>query len=254
MRYDVLLTDIGNHPAQIAHAIMDTIQALAPVVPVFNLSRAEMWLAHTPILLRRGVDGNDARQMQEHYEKLGAAVALIPSLLFFPKDTADISDWRNEWFSEHLVALHERILSDWAQEASVQEGYRFSFLPTLGIDITMRVWEAQENVYAVARRSIGSLGPSPGPPAQNITWTPALDEWDALRHAMMDYRFWESQSWNTVPEGYSIIGTTHWVVEGWKRDQYHVLVDQTPNEGAAREIGLMLLNLLPDDFTKPYIE
>ena len=118
----------------------------------------------------------------------------------------------------------------------------------------MRVWEAQENVYAVARRSIGSLGPAPGPPAQNITWIPSLDDWDALRHAMSDYHFWESQSWNTVPEGYTIIGTTHWVVEGWKHAQYHVLVDQTPNEGAAREVGLMLLNLLPDEFTKPYIE
>lgn len=253
MRYDVLLTNVGSQSAIITTHVMEMIQGLAPV-PVVNLDRVENWLVHVPILLRRGISGDDARDIQQQFEKLGAAVAIIPTRLFFPSECEDITDWRNEWFSEHLVALHERVFSEWAQEAAVQEGYRFSFLPALGVDVTVRVWESHENVYAVARRSIGSVGPMPGPPAQNFTWTPSLDEWDALRYAMNDYRFWESQSWNTVPDGYSIIGTTHWIVEGYRSARYHVLVDQTPNEGAAREVGLMLLDLLPDNFTKPYIE
>jgi hypothetical protein len=63
---------------------------------------------------------------------------------------------------------------------------------------------------------------------------------------MRSHHFWNSDSWDTVPAGYVVLDSTHWVVEGWRDKQYHVLVDQTPDEGAAREVGLLLLGLLPE--------
>jgi hypothetical protein len=57
-----------------------------------------------------------------------------------------------------------------------------------------------------------------------------------------------------VPDGYVVLDSAHWVVEGWRDRRYHVLVDQTPDEGAAREVGLLLFELLPDEFKQPQAE
>jgi hypothetical protein len=253
MKYDVLLIELGKDELSVALAVMNSIQQNLPLT-VVNVNRARDWLAHLPVLLRRGISGDEARHLQQRYEQLGAALAIIPSQLFFPEAATDMSAWHNEWFSEHLVALHERILSDWATDSQVDEAYRFSYLPSFGTDMTIRLWQSHEYLYANARRSIGRIGPSPGPPAQEVYWNPTPDEWETLIEAMQSHKFWESDSWDTVPEGYVVFHNTHWVMEGWREAQYHVLVDQTPNEGAAREVGLLLLNLVPDYFIPPIME
>ncbi|MCH7567301.1 MAG: hypothetical protein IH787_06560, partial [Nitrospirae bacterium] len=81
-----------------------------------------------------------SREMQQRYEQVGATVAIMLTRLFFPEETPGISRWRNEWFSAHLMALHETVLKDWAQDSEAEEAYRFSYLPSLGKDITMRFW------------------------------------------------------------------------------------------------------------------
>ncbi|MEO1254385.1 MAG: hypothetical protein AAFY41_05805, partial [Bacteroidota bacterium] len=162
--------------------------------------------------------------------------------------------WRNELFSEHLVALHEQVLSNWAKDSDISEAYRFSFLPTYGTDLTLRLWQDDEQIHACARRSIGHIGPMPGPPAQVADWHPSQADWQEVQNAMKEHQFWEADSWDTVPEGYTIVAQNHWVMEGVRDNRYKVLVDQTPNEGSAREVGLLLLNLLPDEFLSPYME
>lgn len=253
MKYDVLLTDVGSDEISVALAVMNSIQQLLPLA-VLDVNQARDWLLHLPVLLRRRIPGDEARTLQQRYEQLGGAVAIMPSKLFFPSTARGITRWRNEWFSEHLVALHERVLSDWAQDSRVQEAYRFSFLPTYGTDVTLRLWRADDGLHAIARRSIGRIGPLPGPPLQDAHWQPSADDWQAVCDAIETYQFWEADSWDTVPEGYTIVGTNHWVMEGFRGENYKVLVDQTPNEGAAREVGLLLLDLLPDNFAKPPVE
>jgi|GEM_PF-6192272 len=253
MKYDVLLTDTGSDEISVALAVMNTIQQLLPLA-VVDVNKAREWLSHLPVLLRRGIPGDEARELQQRYEQLGGAVALIPTKLFFPKKTKGITRWRNELFSEHLLAMHEHVLSDWAKDSNVEEAYRFSFIPTYGTDVTLRLWADDESVHAIARRSIGHIGPLPGPPAYEAGWQPSQEEWEEVRDAMKSHNFWEADSWDTVPEGYTIVGTNHWVMEGVRGNRYKVLVDQTPNEGSAREVGLLLLNLLPDEFLKPPVE
>lgn len=253
MKYDVLLTDLGTDELSVALAVMNTIQQNLPLT-VVNVDRARDWLAHLPVLLRRGIEGGEARELQQRFEQLGAALAILPSKLFFPENAAGLSGWRNEWFSEHLVALHERDLSDWAEDSKADEAYRFSYLPSIGTDMTIRLWQAEQQLYANARRSIGRIGPTPGPPVQEVYWNPSLAEWEKLTDAMQSHKFWESDSWDTVPEGYVVFHNTHWVMEGWREARYHVLVDQTPNEGAAREVGLLVLKLVPNDFIPPIME
>jgi hypothetical protein len=253
MNYDLLLTDVGADELSVAFAVMNSIQQLVPLA-VLDVNKARDWLAHPPILLRRGIAGAEARDMQQRYEQIGAAVAIMPSALFFPLRTKGITRWRNEWFSEHLLALHERVFADWAKDNKAEEAYRFSFLPSLGTDMTMRLWTKGQEIHALARRSIGNIGPFPGPPVQEAVWQPSREQWQTVRDAMQTHHFWESKTWDTVPKGYTIIDTTHWVMEGWRSKHYKALFDQTPNEGAAREVGLLLLDLLPDDFDKPEIE
>ncbi|MEL6307499.1 MAG: hypothetical protein AAFQ52_05120 [Chloroflexota bacterium] len=253
MQYDVLLTDTGSDDLSVALAVMNTIQQALPLA-VVDVNQARDWLAYCPILLRRGIAGDDARVLQQRYEQLGGAVAILPSKLFFPSDAPNVTRWRNEWFSEHLVALHERVLSNWAWDSKIDEAYRFSYLPTYGTDVTLRVWTDKNGIHASARRSIGRIGPLPGPPRETTQWQPTSDQWAQITDAMKEHRFWEADSWDTVPEGYTIVGTNHWVMEGIRGKNYKVLVDQTPNEGSAREVGLLLVNLLPDDFAKPPLE
>ena len=221
---------------------------------IVDVNQAREWLSHLPVLLRRGIPGDEARELQQRYEQLGAAIAIMPTQLFFPKKSQGITRWRNELFSEHLVALHERVLKEWAKDGDIKEAYRFSFLPTYGTDITMRLWAAGDEIHASARRGIGHIGPLPGPPAYITDWQPSQEEWQEVQDAMKIHNFWEADSWDTVPEGYTIVATNHWVMEGVRGNRYKVLVDQTPNEGAAREVGLLLLNLLPDEFLMPDVE
>ena len=219
-----------------------------------DVNHARDWLKHLPVLLRRGISGDDARELQQRYEQLGAGTAIIPSELFFPKNAQGITRWRNELFSEHLLALHEQVLSDWAKDRKVEEVYRFTFIPTYGTDLILRLWQSDEQVHACARRSMGHIGPMPGPPQQEADWHPSLEQWHDVQNAMKEHQFWEADSWNTVPDGYTIVAQNHWVMEGVRDNRYKVLVDQTPNEGSAREVGLLLLNLLPDEFLTPDIE
>jgi hypothetical protein len=253
MKYDVLLTDSGTDRLSTALMVMNTIQQLIPL-PIRNLNDVRDWLSHLPILLRRGIAGDEARDLQLRYEQAGSAVAVIPSQLFFPKNNPDISDWRNEHFSEHLTALHEHVLTDWAQSAAVKEGYRFSFFPSYGSDITMRIWARDDQIFARVRRGMGNIGPLPGPPEADITWSPTYADWHSLCQAMATHHFWERETWNTVPDGYNIVDSIHWVTEGWRQNQYHVLVDESPTEGAAHEVGTMLWGLLPDEFTYPDVD
>lgn len=246
-KYDVLLTHAGQDTLSTAFVVMNTIQQISPV-PVMNISDARGWFAHIPILLRRGINMEAARVIQWRFESVGARVAIIPSEMLFPEDTIGITRWRNEWFSEHLVALHETVLQHWAQDAAADEVYRFSYLPSLGFDMTIRFWREGDNCYGSVRRSIGRIGPLPGPPGYDVQWTASLEDWQVLGDAMQSHHFWNSDSWNTVPDGYVVLDSAHWVVEGWREKQYHVLVDQTPDEGAAREVGLLILGLLPDEF------
>lgn len=253
MNYDVLLTDVGNDTLSVAFAVMNSIQQLVPLA-VLDVHQAQEWLLHPPILLRRGILGDEARDIQQRYEQLGASVAIIPSQLFFPDNASGISRWCNEWFSEHLLALHERVLPHWAQDNKVEEAYRFNYLPTYGTDVSLRFWRIADTLHATMRRSIGHIGPVPGPPIQDSYWQPTQADWQAVCEAMDTHNFWEADSWSTVPDGYTIVATNHWVMEGFRRPDYKVLVDQTPNEGAAREVGLLFLDLLPDTVTQPVIE
>lgn len=253
MKYDVLLTDTGSDELSVSLAVMNSIQQLLPLV-IVDVNNAREWLSHLPVLLRRGISGNEARELQQRYEQLGAALAIVPSKLFFPKKTQGITRWRNELLSEHLLALHEHVLSEWAKDDNIEEAYRFSFIPTYGTDVIMRLWSSGDEIHASARRGLGHIGPLPGPPAYVSNWQPSQEEWQEVRDAMETHHFWEADSWDTVPEGYTIVATNHWVMEGVRGKEYKVLVDQTPNEGSAREVGLLLLNLLPDEFLTPNLE
>jgi hypothetical protein len=248
-KYDVLLTHCGDDPLATAFVMMNIIQQISPV-PLLNISDVRLWLTHTPVLVRRGINQESARLVQERFEAIGASVVIIPSELLFPQDTMGISQWCNEWFSEHLVALHETGLAYWAQDVEADEVYRFSYLPSIGMDVTIRLWREGNRYYGSVRRSMGSIGPLPGPPAYDVQWTATQEDWQALNSSIQAHHFWNSKSWDTVPDGYVVLDSVHWVVEGWRKKQYHVLFDQTPDEGAAREVGLLLLGLLPDEFTR----
>lgn len=249
MKYDVILTDVGNDTLSVSLAVMNSIQQLAPI-PFVDVSAVKHWFSHLPILLRRGIAGEEARAMEQRYRELGATVSVVPSQLYFPKNLPDISKWYNEWFSEHLIALHEQPFSTWAKGAEIEEGYRFSYLPSFGVDMTLRIWRQNAVLYASARRSIGRIGPLPGPPKAESIWVPTLEEWGLLQDALAEHRFWESESWETVPEGYIVLDEDHWILEGWREKRYHVLCDRTPNEGALHTVGLLLIELLPDTFVK----
>ena len=84
MTYDVLLTDIGTDQLSVTLAVMNSIQQILPLA-VVDVNEARDWLTHLPVLLRRGISEQDARELQQRYEQLGSTIDIIPSTLFFPK-------------------------------------------------------------------------------------------------------------------------------------------------------------------------
>lgn len=250
LKYDVILENSGHDEISVALALVQSLQSLVPHLSV-EVHQARRWVRHVPLMVRRGVTHATARDLQAHYAALGAAVAIRPTRSFFPPDCDQMTAWQQEWYSEHLLALHEEALPEWAQAANVSEGYRFSILPSLGADMTMRIWQTAGTLYAAARTSIGHIGPTPGPPEHAIQWSPTKRTWQRLQAALHQHRFWGSKSWNTVPDDLMVLDGVQWVFEGWRHGRYHVLTDETPNEGAAREVGLLLLDMLPAGFAHP---
>ena len=250
MKYDVILNNTGHDEISVALALVQSLQSPVPHLKV-EVHQARRWLSYVPLMLRRGVPHKAARALQARYQALGAQVSIQPTRSFFPDDCQQMTPWRKEWYSEHLLALQESALPEWSRAAHSHETYRFSILPSVGADMCVRFWRRGGRYHGIARSSIGHIGPTPGPPGQTHRWVLGAQDWQRLQALFAQHRFWESDSWNTVPDDLMVLDGVQWIFEGWRDGRYHVLVDETPNEGAAKEVGLGLLALLPDGFQPP---
>ncbi len=251
-KYDVILNNSGRDEISVALALVQSLQNQVPHFKVdVEVHQARRWLGYVPLMLRRGVPRKAALALQARYRALGAEVSIRPTRLLFPDDCQQMTPWRKEWYSEHLLALQEEALPQWAQTTGSDEAYRFSILPSVGADMCVRFWRRGLRYHGIARSSIGHIGPTPGPPKQTHRWGLPSKDWLQLKALLMQHRFWESASWNTVPDDLMVLDGVQWIFEGWRAGRYHVLVDETPNAGAAKEVGLGILALLPQAFQPP---
>lgn len=246
-RYDVILEEVGRDPMSVAFALLSTVQRQLPYAPL-EVRDMLRWLRYTPLLVRRGLAQGEANRARHRFTDLGAKISLRASELLFPLEEVPITAFANESYSHRLVALREPALWDWADVHNLSEAYRFTYLPAFEQAITIRLWYDGHHPQASAKRSLGHIGWIPGPPGQETRWLLPHHQWDKLLDAIRTYRFWESATWNTVPQGHIVLDGASWVFEGWREGRYHVLTDDTPNEGQAFEVGVLCFKMLPRTF------
>jgi len=142
-----------------------------------------------------------------------------------------------DWYSRHLRAMGEPSLS--CGETSAIEIYRFIWLRSFDPPVAIRVVRAASEVRIVGYELSGQGGYEPGKIRHRIDRRLSEDEWWKLRAAVDVAGLWNLP---TVGPGGGLDGSM-WIYEMRRPSSYHVSAHWTPEPGAFRDVGLLLLQL-----------
>jgi len=145
---------------------------------------------------------------------------------------------RNNWYSRHLKALEEAILSD-SLQANV---YRFTWLRTFHNPVVIRLERTDESVKLYWKVSDGQGGYDPGIIYVNNSKTLTINEWQDIETAIQSIDFW-----NLPTNENRVLGLdgARWILEGAASGKYHI-VDRWSG-GTIKEFCLKLLKLTDID-------
>jgi hypothetical protein len=145
--------------------------------------------------------------------------------------------FRSYWYSKHLEALNEPVLSSIAEH---DETYRFLWLRSFHHPITIRIWRTGDEKNMVFKELDGHGGDWPGKMIAHQARRITTDEWNKFINLIQEASYWQLPA---VGEDSGLDGA-NWILEGKKDGQYH-LVDlwSLGSSGNYREACLYLLKL-----------
>lgn len=158
------------------------------------------------------------------------------------------------WFGKYLHAAEEGSLcAAWGEEA-----YRFTWLPTWGMPVVVRVERRGTEHRLTAKQLDGAGGYEPGELRVSRTRPLAPAEWLRIVRAVEDTGLWSADTPEADPFISGLDGAT-WIVEGVREARYRGIERWSPaaREGAeaVRAAGLLFLEtsgLLPSDPREVY--
>lgn len=138
------------------------------------------------------------------------------------------------WYSKHLKALREPVLSD----TLPTKVFRFTWLRTFNNPIVIGIENYNDTVTLYWKVSDGAGGYEPGKIIENKSKTLTLKKWSGIVNKINAIDFWNLPSTEN-----EILGTdgAQWILEGKVLGKYHV-VDRWSG-GEIRKICLELINL-----------
>jgi hypothetical protein len=155
-------------------------------------------------------------------------------LEYFSQQSApSVSEFENDWFSKHLLAMREPSLNcatDWPV-------YRFLWLRTFHHPIVVRVEFKPNETRLIAVELDGAGGYEPGKQRRRIDRALSLEESAKLLDAIAHSRVWDAAD---EPEVLGLDGS-QWVVEARGGERYRVRNAWTPEKGSAFDLGKALL-------------
>ena len=120
------------------------------------------------------------------------------------------------WYSKHLLALEEPVLSD----SLPTEIYRFTYLRTFDNPIVVGLEKSNDTISIYWKISDGAGGYEPGKIIENRNKKLTMAEWEEFENKIKSINFW---SLPTIEKG--LLGTdgSQWILEGKKLGKYHVV-------------------------------
>lgn len=141
--------------------------------------------------------------------------------------------FRNNWYSRHLKALEETVLSD----SLPKTVYRFTWLRTFHNPVAIRMEKNDDSVKLYWKVTDGQGGYNPGKIVVNKSKTLTLNEWQDFETAIKSIDFWKLP---TTERTFGLDGA-QWILEGVADGRYHV-VDRWSG-GKIKDLCLKLLKL-----------
>lgn len=120
------------------------------------------------------------------------------------------------WYSKHLLALEEPILSD----SLPTKIFRFTYLRTFDNPIVIGLENNNDTITIYWKVSDGAGGYEPGKIIENKSKELTVGDWERIEFKINSIKYW---SLPTVEKG--LLGTdgSHWILEGKTLDNYHVV-------------------------------
>lgn len=120
------------------------------------------------------------------------------------------------WYSEHLLALEEPVLSD----SLPTEIYRFTYLRTFDNPIVIRLENSNDTIAIYWKVSDGAGGYEPGKIIENRNKKLTMLEWESFENKINSTNFWDLPTTEK-----DLLGTdgSQWILEGKKLGKYHVV-------------------------------
>lgn len=170
-------------------------------------------------------------------------VRYFPPKVFSSED-AQLDQFVSEWYSSKLKILEEPSLLEMAGDRNV-ETYRFLWLRTFHKPVAVRLQLSNDGrAVLFAKVATGTGGfPDKNPHLlQNFSRPVSSEQVQAFRRLLGKMDFW------TLPRDRGPGGNdgAEWIVEGLKQGTYRVVMEWSPQQGAIRDLGMMLAFGLAD--------
>jgi hypothetical protein len=162
---------------------------------------------------------------------------------YFPTKSADgdpqLDPFLIRWYSSDLKALEEPSLLELAKSPG-SISYRFLWLRTFHNPVAIRLDVMSDGTSILTTKvTNGAGGYSPGKLIVNSTRKLSLEQLRGFLKSVEKTRFWIMP---TLDEERNGCDGSEWIIEGVKDGQYHVVTRWSPDSGAVRELGLILLS------------
>ena len=161
------------------------------------------------------------------------SIQVYSSVLLFPEHT--IPESYNKRFSTQFIAINEKVLSEWVNENSIAEVYRFTIIPTFEPIICVKIWKNK----VIVKKGSGKAGFEPSSGKTVKEHKLSKQNWDKFI-AHID----KNDFWNCAYERTTIgLDSLEWILEGYKASEYKIINDTPSDHGILCIIGNFILNL-----------
>jgi hypothetical protein len=155
----------------------------------------------------------------------------------FPEGYPASDAKRRLWYSASLARIREPSLSCGNREG---EAYRLIWLHDFAHPVVIRITSRDRQVEAEAFQLSGTGKGDPGVSLYRVHKRLSTEDWGRLQTALRRSRFW------FLPTSGNMYGHhgEQWIVEGRRRDAYHIVDRWSPPAGAYRDLGVVFFDLV----------
>jgi len=161
--------------------------------------------------------------------------------IFFPNASLGQDRSYSERYAKYLEALHEPSLSELSKSQKTQT-YRFLWLRSFHHPVSVRLdIKADGSSTLTTKVSSGQGGYEPGKLIQDSIRTIKKEQTDWFLGRIEEMKFWSLPTEGSQEENVIGVDGAEWILEGVEDSKYHLVDRWSPEKGAVRALGIIML-------------